>query len=478
MAGISLVENVSAGYPAPAAITSPGAHEDRDKEENFLHRTTGNKFTSIDFIQEITVNVSHTEIQTPTIAHKSTIKVELNSKLRFHAFLLSFGISANMFATVQAGTLFSDADKHQLDIELSKTEDPSKPGKVGTEHIHNVSKLLGARWMAPIAKSAKDQITNAQAQGKFNFDVTAHKLQLAEELGETRLARIRKLFSDNLETQDTRIRNQAISWFLRLNPDPNGLHKVKALLKSGDINVRFDAASQLATEGDRLGEKILEDELESANPARALDAASALARLKNNKGRNWAAQIFHSKASLKIVRANAISVLAKYHTPESDAELIAALDETDAMIVAAALSGLLSRGVHLTTNNVEQLFSIVDAPAFPTETKERAVFVLWSNPGDVSKLELRAAFVARLISNEFGTKVAAILGIGIYGDRHDASLLMPMLDSAEDLVKLRTETALATLTGVNFSQSADEIDKTVSQRKEWWATHSNDPEFR
>lgn len=374
--------------------------------------------------------------------------------------------------------LFSADDKVWLDKELANIEALNKAGEDQKEAIHNASKFLASKWTAPIMESAAAQVANGKAGGNFEFDKGALKKQLGKELGQERLGKIRAIYERNLESKDAQVRRHAVWWFAKIDPDIKSRARIKELLRSKDLNVRFESARQLAEEKDHSGEIILESELESRDVARSLDAASALARLGNVKARDRANQIYRSTTSFSIVRANAIPILARFHSAESDLILVSALDESDPMIVAAALGHLMSRGIRLKQNNIRRLFQIIDDKAHSRDAKEMAVSVLWSNARDDSGLAILPEFIRRLGSDDLATKLAAIQGVIAFGGKGNVKSLIPLLDSQDVSVKRRAEVGLGKFTGIQFGQNSNDINLAVASRKEWWAQHANDPEYR
>ena len=401
------------------------------------------------------------------------------NKTSFRAICIAGTLSVLFTGALRAETnskpLFSSSDISDLDQILARAKAGDR-----AKTTQALTSIFAAKAVANLEDKIQRDIATGAPKTPFSPDKTAQGKRLIESLGEERFERVRQYFQENLDSKSIAEKRSAMWWFLLIDPDSTAKSKVISQLKSKDADVRVVAARQLAIlSKDPSGESILEPELKSSQISRALLSAEALGKLKNEKARAKAMEIYNSTGTHAMYRASAISILSEFQSPETEQLLVKALDDASPRVVTAALGRLQAKSYPLSQHAIERLFQIVDDKTVEASSKMMVVWALQASKNkERSDDELRQEFAARLRSDDLGIAAVAVTGLLSFGNKTNVRQLVPLLDNPSDALKAHVERTLGKLTGVRFDRDERDVKVVVAKRKAWWAQHSNDSEYR
>ncbi|MBI5743102.1 MAG: HEAT repeat domain-containing protein [Elusimicrobia bacterium] len=380
---------------------------------------------------------------------------------------------------------FSDTDKQRIDESIAVLERQNADGMPQLES-GALANLIAGKSMANTfdillkSSSTDSGLTIAQRDYYRNHPTEFRVFLIQKELGVARIARIRKVFEDRLATKNHKVSKQAIWWMLANIGDERAKTRVKQLLNSKDVDIRFEAAEQLTWVQDSSGAKTLEEALASTNTLQVLKADTALARLGNPKGGQVLLKIVRSTSAAEFNitdKVIAINGLGYVKRPDVTNELIKILYNENPQIVGAAIESLATREFVRTPAIIERLFEIMeDAKILSLHRIDALQFCLL-------RKELPSGLRERLLkyasSDDPVLRQSMLRGFWEVGTTKDIKLITGYLEDSDRKVRENAEVAIRRITGVVLGDSArDDLDSVIAQRKAWWEQHKDDQEYR
>lgn len=376
--------------------------------------------------------------------------------------------------------MFSADELSRLDKTLTDANDPAKVSVERAKIGRELAEIFSTKAMSELWSQVREEISKGDTKKKFAVDKATRDQRLRESLGEERLRLIRSFYQAGLQSKDLSVKRSAMWWILSIDPDAAADSKVIALLSSKDADTRFEAARQLAElRKNPAGEKVLAEALASRQMSKSLQAADALSRIGSESARTKALEVYRSTQTHAVFRAGAVSILGNYDNADINQVLVEALSDSSPQVVGAAVGELRSRNSALDDRAIGRLFEIVDDKRTDRSHKMMtAGLIADAQRIRKSAIDVRSEFLKRLNSVDVGIRNAAVNGLVRVGTKKDVRRLIPLLDDKDEALKLYVERALGKITGIRFESGAADINSMIQKRKDWWAQHSGDKEYR